>query len=104
MNCHGKNTLQPINKSMDFLNSCRISGHFETRFTTIAQIEQILQESKDPKIQKYFEHRTGLFSCDTRRISNIDSLDGLTFRKQLISILFVVPTGQHLHAINTNKC
>ncbi len=50
MNCHGKNTLQPINKSMDFLNSCRISGHFDTRFTTIAQIEQILQESKDPKI------------------------------------------------------
>ena len=50
MNCHGKNTLQPINKSMDFLNSCRISGHFETRFTTIAQIEQILQESKDPKL------------------------------------------------------
>ena len=50
MNCHGENTLQPINKRLDFLKSCRISGHFDTRFTTIAQIEQILQESKDPKI------------------------------------------------------
>ena len=44
------NTLQPINKRMYFLKSCRISGHFDTTFTTIAQIEQILQESKDPKI------------------------------------------------------
>ncbi len=50
MNCHGENTLQPTNKRMDFLNSCRISGHFDTKFTTIAQIEKILQESKDPKI------------------------------------------------------
>ncbi len=49
MNCHGENTLQPINKRMDFLNSCRSSGHFDTKFTTIAQIEQILLESKDPK-------------------------------------------------------
>ncbi len=29
----------------------------------------------------------------------IDSLDGLTFRNQLMSILLVMPTGQHLHAI-----
>ena len=29
---------------------------------------------------------------------SIDSLDGLTFRNQLISILLVMPTGQHLHA------
>ena len=50
MNCHGENTLQPINKRMYFLNSCRISGHFDTKFTTIAQIEKILQEYKDPKI------------------------------------------------------
>ena len=35
---------------MYFLNSCRIYGHFDTKFTTIPQIEQILQESKDPKI------------------------------------------------------
>ncbi len=32
----------------------------------------------------------------------IDSLDGFTFRNQLISILLVVPTGQHLHAIPKN--
>ncbi len=32
------------------MNSCRIAGHFDTRFTTIAQIEQILHESKDPEI------------------------------------------------------
>ncbi len=50
MNCHGENTLQPINKRMYFLNSCRISGHFDSKSTTIAQIEQILKESKDPKI------------------------------------------------------
>ena len=30
---------------------------------------------------------------------NIDSLGGFTFRNQLISILLVVPSGQHLHAI-----
>ncbi len=32
-------------------------------------------------------------------IPNIDSLDGLTFRNQLMSIMLVMPTGQHLHAI-----
>ena len=50
MNCHVENTLQSINMRMHFLNSCRISGHFDTKFTTIAQIEKILQESKDPEI------------------------------------------------------
>ncbi len=50
MNCHGENTLQCINKRMCFLNGCRISGHFDTNFTTKAQTGQILQESKDPKI------------------------------------------------------
>ncbi len=29
----------------------------------------------------------------------IDSLDGLTFRNQLMSIMLVMPTGQHLHAL-----
>ncbi len=33
------------------------------------------------------------------RYSYIDSLDGFTFRNQLISILLVLPTRQHLHAI-----
>ena len=32
-------------------------------------------------------------------LATIDSLDGLTFRNLLISILLVMPTGQHLHAI-----
>ena len=50
MNCHGECTLQAINKRVHFLNSCRISGYFDTKFTTIAQIEQILQESEDLKI------------------------------------------------------
>ena len=50
MNCHGESTLQAINKIVHFLNSCRITGYFDTKFTKIAKIEQILQESKDPKI------------------------------------------------------
>ncbi len=29
----------------------------------------------------------------------IDSLDGFTFRNQHMSIMLVMPTGQHLHAI-----
>ena len=33
------------------------------------------------------------------RVLHIDSLDGLTFQNQLISILLVMPTGQHLHAL-----
>ena len=52
MNCHDKSTLQAINNRVHFLNSWRISGYFDTKFTTIAQIEQILQESKDPNIDK----------------------------------------------------
>ena len=35
---------------MYFLNSCQISGYFDTKFTTIVQIEPILGKSKDPKI------------------------------------------------------
>ncbi len=30
---------------------------------------------------------------------NIDSLDGFTFRNQLMSIMLVMATGQHLHTI-----
>ncbi len=30
---------------------------------------------------------------------NIDSLDGFTFQNQLTSIMLVMPSGQHLHAI-----
>ncbi len=30
---------------------------------------------------------------------DIDSLDGLTFGNQLMSIMLVMPTGQHLHEI-----
>ena len=50
MNCHGESTLQPINKKMYFLNSCQIPGYFDTKFTTIVQLEPILQKYKDPKI------------------------------------------------------
>ncbi len=31
--------------------------------------------------------------------SNIDFLDGFTFRNQLMSTMLVVATGQHLHTI-----
>ncbi len=34
-----------------------------------------------------------------RQAAYIDSLDGLTFRNQLMSIMLVMPTGQHLHAM-----
>ncbi len=61
MNCHGENTLQPINKRMYFLNSCRISCHFHTKFTTMGQLEQILQESKDPKIDNILDLERGYF-------------------------------------------
>ncbi len=68
MNCHGENTLQPINKRMYFLNSCRISGHFDTKFTTVAQKEQILQESKDQNIDNilFLEHASFYFSWSRR--------------------------------------
>ena len=32
----------------------------------------------------------------------IDSIDGLTFRNQLMSIMLVMPTGQHLHEQEKN--
>ena len=35
---------------MYFLIGCRISGYFDTKFTTIVQIELILQQSEDQKI------------------------------------------------------
>ena len=50
MNYHGENTLHPMNQRVYFLNSYRISGHFDTTFITIAQIKQISQESKEQKI------------------------------------------------------
>ncbi len=73
MNCHGENTLQPINKRMDFLNNCRISGHFDTKFTTIAQIEQILQESKDPKIDNILNLEQVYFLMTRVNLSNMQS-------------------------------
>ncbi len=50
MSYHDKGTIQSIKKRKHLLNGCRISGYFDTKFTTIAQIELILQKSKDPKI------------------------------------------------------
>ncbi len=50
MSYHSESSLQPINKKMYFLNACRISGYFDTKITTIVQIEPSLQKSEDPKI------------------------------------------------------
>ncbi len=50
MNYHRETTIQPINKRMYFLISCRISDYFDTKFTTIVQIEPILQQSEHQKI------------------------------------------------------
>ncbi len=68
MNYHGKSTLQPFNKRMYFLNSCQISGYFDTKFITIVQIGLILTKSKDLQKWQYFEPRTGLFSRDTCQV------------------------------------
>ena len=72
MNCHGECTLQAINKRVYFLNSCRISGYFETKFTTIAQIEHILQESEDLKMDNILNLERVYFLV-TRVISVTDS-------------------------------
>ncbi len=37
-----------------FLNGCRISGYFDTKFTAVAQIEPTLQKFEDLKIVKFF--------------------------------------------------
>ncbi len=39
-----------ISKRMYFLNGCWITGSFDTKFTTIVQVDPILQKSKDTKI------------------------------------------------------
>ncbi len=82
MNCHGENVLQSINKSMYFMNSCRISGHFDTKFTTIAQIEQILQESKDPK---------------TDNILNLERVYFLVTRVNYNAVHCTTLQGMHIH-------
>ena len=40
----------------------RMSGYFDTKYTTLEQTEQILHNLEDQKL------RTGQFSCDTRHI------------------------------------
>ena len=50
MNYHSESAFQPINKKRYFSNACRISGYFDTKCTTIVQIEPILQKSEDLKI------------------------------------------------------
>ncbi len=44
--------LEYINLISYFLDSWQISCYFDTKFTTVAQIEQILWKFKDPKIAK----------------------------------------------------
>ncbi len=45
------------------------------------------------------EKESSIWIRESHNIVNIDSLVGLTFRNQLMSILLVMPTGQHLHVI-----
>ncbi len=50
MSYHSESALKSINRRSYFPNACRISGYFDTNFIIIAQIEPILQKSKDTKI------------------------------------------------------
>ena len=82
MSYHSESALKSINRRSYFPNACRISGYFDTKFIIIAQIEPILQKSKDTKIynilnleQVYF-----LVTCVkimSRRIWVSDALDAL---------------------------
>ena len=50
MSYHGENALQHINQESFSLNSCRISGYFDTKFTAVGIIEPILHKFEDLKI------------------------------------------------------
>ena len=52
MSYHSESAFPPINKRRSFPNACRIFGYFDTKCTTIVQIEPILQKFEDPKIDK----------------------------------------------------
>ena len=50
MNKRGESALLHINRRMYFLNGCRISGSFDTKFITTVKIETVLQRSEYTKI------------------------------------------------------
>ena len=50
MSYNSESALKSINRRSYFPHACRISGYFDTKFIIIAQIEPILQKSKDTKI------------------------------------------------------
>ncbi len=89
MNYHGEGTLQSINKRMYFLNSCRISGYFDTKFTTMVQIEPILFKFKDQKIDNILNLEQVYFLV-TRVICNQGKV---TCRPLNSLILSVNPSG-----------
>ncbi len=57
-----------------------------------------------PQMEILLAKQLKLIYCHVFCSTYIDSLDGLTFRNQLMPILLVMPTGQHLHVINTKNC
>ena len=54
MSCHGESTVKHINQWSFQLNSCRISGYFDTKFNVVALIEPILHKFEDLKIANFF--------------------------------------------------
>ncbi len=52
MTLPGEKALKYLNQKSYFLNGQGISCYFDTKYTTVVQIEQILQKFKYPKIAK----------------------------------------------------
>ena len=71
MSYHSESALKSINRRSYFPNACRISGYFDTKFIIIAQIEPILQKSKDTKIDNILNLEQVYFLV-TRVIYNHD--------------------------------
>ena len=57
----GEKALEYINQESYFLNDWRIPCYFDTKFTTVVQIEQILWRFKSQKLPKFWTPKRSVF-------------------------------------------
>ncbi len=50
MSCFGESAFKRINQGSIFLDACRISGYFDTKFIAVVLVEPILCKFEDLKI------------------------------------------------------
>ena len=84
LSCHDESTVKHINQCIFYLNGCRISGYFDTKFNAVGLIELILHKFEDLKISNFLNPEEVYFLVTRVICAYIALLDYHTSVSQLL--------------------